>query len=61
MTSGSVVDYPLAYLAEIQNLEPAAIEEMTDSGWDLSLFTCTLGGQNRITVRCQKTEKSGML
>ncbi len=55
---GNVFEYKVA---EIQNLEPAAIEEMTDSGWDLSLFTCTLGGQSRITVRCQKTEKSGML
>ena len=38
---------------EIQELEPTAIEEMTDSGWDLSLFTCTLGGQTRLTVRCR--------
>ena len=55
---GNVFEYKVA---ENQNLEPAAIEEMTDRGWDLSLFTCTLGGQSRITVRCQKTEKSGML
>ena len=47
---GNIFEYEAA---EIQELEPTAIEEMTDSGWDLSLFTCTLGGQTRLTVRCR--------
>jgi sortase A len=34
-------------------LAPTAIEEMTDGGWDLSLFTCTYGGKTRFTVRCR--------
>lgn len=29
-----------------------AIEEMTVSDYDLSLFTCTMDGQSRFTVRC---------
>ena len=33
-------------------LEPDAVEEMTQSSWDLSLFTCTPGGGQRLTVRC---------
>ncbi|MCD8381082.1 MAG: sortase [Lachnospiraceae bacterium] len=40
---------------EVLTLEPTAIEEMLDQGgvsWDLTLFTCTLGGQARVTVRC---------
>ena len=41
-------------VAEIQILEPTAIEDMTTSAWALSLFTCTLGGQTRLTVRCDK-------
>lgn len=41
---------------EIQILEPAEIEDMITGDWDLSLFTCTLGGRTRLTVRCDKCE-----
>lgn len=37
---------------EIETLSPFAIEEMTGGNWDLTLFTCTVGGQYRVTVRC---------
>lgn len=50
---GNLFEYEVA---EIQNLEPTAIQEMTGGGWELSLFTCTLGGQTRLTVRCRKME-----
>ena len=43
------------YVYEVVLLEtlPAdATEEMITSGFDLSLYTCTPGGANRITVRC---------
>ena len=43
-------------VAEIQILKPTAIEDMLSEEWDLSLFTCTLGGQTRLTVRCEKAE-----
>ncbi|MCD8082641.1 MAG: sortase [Clostridiales bacterium] len=44
-------------VAETEILAPTAIEEMTGSGYPLSLFTCTYGGQTRVTVRCDyKTE-----
>jgi sortase A len=42
---------------ETEILAPTAIEEMTDSGWDLSLFTCTIGGKTRVTVRCRMTSQ----
>lgn len=35
-------------------LTSTSIEEMKEDEWDLTLFTCTLGGQNRITIRCKK-------
>ena len=42
-----------AYLvAEVDTLNPTAVEEMTDSGYALTLFTCPYGGQSRVTVRC---------
>lgn len=40
-------------VAEIQVLPPTAIEEMTDSPWALTLFTCTFGGKTRLAVRCE--------
>lgn len=33
------------------------VQEMEGGGWDLTLFTCTAGGQNRVTVRCVRKEK----
>lgn len=39
-------------VALVETLSPYAVEEMTDSGYDLTLFTCTYGGQARVTVRC---------
>lgn len=42
---------------EIDILSPTAVEEMTDGGWDLTLFTCTYGGQSRVTVRCEKSNE----
>lgn len=39
-------------VSEIQQLPGTAIEEMAAGDWDLTLFTCTLGGQARLTLRC---------
>lgn len=41
-------------VAGVEVLQETAVEEMTSSGWDLSLFTCTIGGKARVTVRCDK-------
>ena len=41
-------------VAEMTTLQPMAVTEMTDSGWDLTLFTCTVGGRTRVTVRCEQ-------
>ena len=35
-------------------LQPNQIEEMCDEQWDMTLFTCTLGGRTRFTIRCEK-------
>ena len=39
----------------VEILEPTDIEEMLSDEWDLTLFTCTTGGQARVAVRCLKT------
>ena len=36
----------------IETLPAAATEEMIMAGFDLSLYTCTLDGGSRVTVRC---------
>lgn len=38
----------------VEVLAPTAIEDMTASGYDLTLFTCTYGGASRVTVRCER-------
>lgn len=47
---GNVFRYQVV---EMETLSPYAIEEMTSGDWDLTLFTCTIGGQTRVTVRCE--------
>lgn len=43
----------LRYRVEaVDVLAPEAVEEMTDGEYGLTLFTCTYGGANRVTVRC---------
>ena len=48
---GNVYNYEVA---ELETLQPAAIDEMKSGEWDLTLFTCTIGGQTRVTVRCDR-------
>ncbi len=40
----------------VEILQPDQVEEMIGSGYDLTLYTCTYGGQSRVTVRCRRTE-----
>jgi sortase A len=49
--SGKVYYYEVILL---ETLPGSATEEMITSGFDLSLYTCTPGGSNRVTVRCRK-------
>ena len=47
--SGTVYCYEVVLL---ETLPANATETMITSGFDLSLYTCTPGGANRVTVRC---------
>lgn len=40
----------------VEILSPADVDIVTDGEYDLTLFTCTYGGQNRVTVRCSRME-----
>ena len=41
-------------VAETEILGENDVEEMTGSGYALTLFSCTVGGQYRVTVRCER-------
>ena len=49
--NGFVTEYEVA---EVLILSAYSIDEMESGGYPLTLFTCTYGGQSRITVRCIK-------
>jgi sortase A len=38
-------------------LKPTMVEDMQAGDWDLTLFTCTLGGRTRVTVRCDRVSE----
>lgn len=48
---GHVFSYQVAGM---ETLMPTAVEDMDVESWPLTLFTCTLGGKSRFTVRCNQ-------
>lgn len=50
---GNVLEYRVV---SVEELRPMAVEEMKTGDWDLSLFTCTIGGRTRVTVRCMSVD-----
>ena len=48
---GNVFHYRVT---EIEMLDSTAVEQMPEGEWDLTLFTCTVGGAKRVTVRCNR-------
>ncbi len=41
---------------DVETLGSKAVGDMLSGDWDLTLFTCTLGGEYRVTVRCERVE-----
>ena len=52
---GNIFNYSVV---ELEQLDGADVKEMAAGEWDLTLFTCTLGGQYRVTVRCIRNEET---
>ena len=48
---GNVFRYEVV---EMETLSSYAINDMISGDWDLTLFTCTVGGKSRVTVRCER-------
>lgn len=41
-------------VSKLEQLAGTAVDEMEAGDWDLTLFTCTIGGKARVTVRCER-------
>lgn len=50
---GNVFAYEVLYTELLDNND---VEGMSSGEWDMSLFTCTYGGAQRVTVRLEKAE-----
>ncbi len=51
---GNVFSYRVV---DVEILDAGAVEAMTNSHWDMTLFTCTLSGSQRITIRCEREKQ----
>ena len=43
-------------VVSLEILNPEDVEPMEEGDWDLTLFTCTIGGQTRVTIRLERVE-----
>ena len=50
---GVMVEYQVMAL---DILAATAVEDMTSGDYDLTLFTCTYGGESRVAVRCDRLQ-----
>lgn len=39
---------------ETETMEKTAVDELNAGEWDLTLFTCTYGGEQRVIIRCKQ-------
>lgn len=53
---GVAHEYVVTEVVQINGTDIEAMEFGSAENWDLTLFTCTLGGQSRVTVRCSAVE-----
>lgn len=51
---GIVIKYTVS---NVETLRPSEVERMKIGDWDLTLFTCTRGSQNRRAIRCIKVSE----
>ena len=48
----------MSFYYEVSNIETLGaydVNEMEAGEWDFTMFTCTIGGANRVTIRCETT------
>ena len=43
-------------VSKCETLQPTGVDAVQNSGYNLMLYTCTLGGRTRVTVFCDRVE-----
>ncbi len=51
--NGEITNYTIS---SMENLHKKELDKLTGTDADLTIFTCTIGGQYRIVLRCEKLE-----
>ncbi len=51
--NGTVTEY---IISRKEQLEGSDVDKMAEGEWDLTLFTCTISGKKRVTLRCVRSE-----
>ena len=44
-------------MVERETIQPEDLEAMDAGDWDMTLYTCTVGGKSRVTVRFARVEE----
>ena len=44
-------------VSAVETIEATSVEDAVSNAWDLTLITCTPGGQARVAVRCLRADK----
>lgn len=57
-SNGNIFDYRVEYL---ETMDKTQVDQMEAGEWDLTLFTCTYGGQSRCAVRCRRVRNTAFL
>ena len=59
LTFTDMTGYTIAYnVVDVKTIDPRSVYEVINSEYDLTLYTCTIGGRTRITVRCELIESA---
>ena len=44
-------------VSAVETIEATSVEDAVSNAWDLTLITCTPGGQARVAVRCLRADE----
>lgn len=58
-SSGNVFYYRVNLVDILESTDVQKMEDVESQNWDLTMFTCTIGGRQRVTVRCSFDESNG--
>ena len=55
LTFTDMTGYTIAYnVVDVKTIDPRSVYEVINSEYDLTLYTCTIGGASRVIVSCNR-------